>query len=166
MTISSTRITSIPALLLLPAVLLLAGCGSSDSSSTATTTTTTATKPSAGAGGGSLEINMDDFVFKPKNATADAGKTTISTTNEGAVEHEMVLFRTDMNPAKLPTERDGSVDEEKLDEIAEEAGEIPDVEAGDSKSESFDLKPGRYVMFCNLPGHYKAGMYGTVTVAR
>lgn len=109
---------------------------------------------------------MDDFVFKPNNAAADAGRTQISTTNEGAVEHEMVLFRTNMNPAKLPTEKNGSVDEEKLDEIAEEAGEIPDVEAGDSKSESFDLKPGRYVMFCNLPGHYKAGMYGTITVAR
>jgi uncharacterized cupredoxin-like copper-binding protein len=71
-----------------------------------------------------------------------------------------------MNPAKLPTEANGDVDEEKLDETAEEAGEIADVEPGDTKSEEFDLKPGKYVMFCNIPGHYAQGMYGTLTVTK
>jgi uncharacterized cupredoxin-like copper-binding protein len=91
---------------------------------------------------------------------------TIDAPNEGKVEHELVLFKTDMDPAKLPTEAGGAVDEEKLDKVAEEIGEIADVEPGDSKSGQFDLKPGTYVMFCNLPGHYANGMYGSVKVTR
>jgi uncharacterized cupredoxin-like copper-binding protein len=143
--------------------LLVAGCGGSDN----TTTTTTETKAaSSGGKGATLEIKMGDYYFAPKNATAKAGPTTIEAPNEGTVEHELVLFKTNMNPAKLPTEADGSVDEEKLDEVAEEAGEIADVEPGETKSEKFDLTPGKYVMFCNLPGHYAQGMYGTLTVTK
>ena len=35
---------------------------------------------------------------------------------------------------------------------------------GQSKSESIDLKPGKYVFVCNIPGHYKDGMAGQLTV--
>ena len=144
---------------------VVAGCGGDDD----TTTTEPATEAGAAAGAGdakgaALEIKMGEFYFDPKNATAKAGPTTIEAPNEGKTEHELVLFKSDMNPAKLPTEANGEVSEEKMDEVAEEAGEIPDVEAGDTKSEEFNLTPGKYVMFCNLPGHYAAGMYGTLTV--
>jgi uncharacterized cupredoxin-like copper-binding protein len=160
------RRIAVPTLFLFSIGLLAAGCG--DDSGT-TTVETTASDTAASTGGGAagsaaLEIKMDDYAFIPKNGQAKAGKTVITAPNVGAVEHEMVLFRTNMNPAKLPTEADGSVDEEKMDEVAEEGGEIADVEAGKSKSETFDLKPGKYVMFCNLPGHYALGMYGTLTV--
>ena len=162
------RRIAVPTLLLFSIGLLAAGCG--DDSGT-TTVDTAASDTAASTGGGAagsaaLEIKMDDYSFIPKDGQAKAGKTVITAPNVGAVEHEMVLFRTNMNPAKLPTEADGSVDEEKLDEVAEEGGEIADVEAGGSKSETFDLKPGKYVMFCNLPGHYALGMYGTLTVEK
>ena len=139
---------------------LLAGCGGGSG-------TTAASQTAAGteAGGGqTITIKMGDFYFEPKNATAPAGQTTIEAPNEGSVEHELVVFKTNKNPAKLPTEANGEVDEEKLDKEAEEAGEIADVEPGDTKSEEFDLTPGKYVIFCNLPGHYAQGMYGTLTV--
>jgi hypothetical protein len=66
----------------------------------------------------------------------------------------------------VPTVADGGIDEEKLDEQAREIGEIPDVEAGETKEATFDLTPGKYVMFCNLPGHYAQGMYGSITVTK
>lgn len=144
------------------AVIFLAGCGSDSG----TTTTTESASAAAGSGGPALTIEMGDFFFAPKNVTAKAGPTTIEAPNEGSVEHELVLFKTNMNPAKLPTEAGGGVDEEKMDQIAEEGGEVPDVEAGVTKSGKFDLKPGKYVMFCNLPGHYAQGMYGTLTVTK
>lgn len=152
--------------------IFIAGCGG-DSNTTTTEVETEATTGAGAAGeaagggqGATLQIKMGEFYFKPKNATAEAGPTTIEAPNEGSVEHELVLFKSDKNPAKLPTEANGEVDEEKLDKEAEEAGEIADVEAGDTKSEEFELTPGKYVMFCNLPGHYAAGMYGTLTVAK
>jgi uncharacterized cupredoxin-like copper-binding protein len=91
---------------------------------------------------------------------------TIDAPNDGQLEHELVLFKTNTDPANLPTASDGGVDEEKLDKVAGEVGEIADVEAGDSGSGKFDLTPGKYVMFCNLPGHYAQGMYGTLTVTK
>jgi uncharacterized cupredoxin-like copper-binding protein len=143
------------------AATLVAGCGGSDNSGT---TTTTENETAATGGGKRLEIKMGDYFFSPASGTTTAGKTVIEAPNEGAVEHELVLFKTNMDPAKLPTEAGGGVNEEKLDEIAEEAGEVPDVEAGETKSGKFNLTPGRYVIFCNLPGHYTQGMYGTLTV--
>ncbi len=145
--------------------LLVAGCGGDDGG---TTTTTSENESEAAAPGGSagatLSIDMGEFFFKPSDPSATAGTTTIEAINTGSVEHELVIFKTNMDPAKLPTEANGEVNEEKMDKIAESAGEIPDVEAGDTKSAQFKLTPGKYVMFCNLPGHYAAGMYGTLTV--
>lgn len=140
--------------------LVLSACGGSGSGST-----TAAEESTSGAAeAGTLEIKMGEYYFDPEDATAKAGLTTIEAPNEGKMEHELVLFKTDKDPADLPTDANGDVDEEKLDEEAEEVGEIADVEPGDTKSEEFDLTPGKYVMFCNLPGHYAQGMYGTLTV--
>ncbi len=137
------------------------GCGSDSS-----TPTTTETTGGGASGGKTVEIKMGDFFFAPKDASAQAGPTVIEAPNEGSVEHELVVFKTNMDPAKLPTEANGEVNEEKMDEVAESAGEIPDVEAGDTKTGNFKLNPGTYVMFCNLPGHYAQGMYGTITVTK
>jgi uncharacterized cupredoxin-like copper-binding protein len=152
-----------PAALLAFAGTLMIGCGGSDET---TTETETAAAAGGAAGGKTVEIKMGDYYFDPKDATAKAGTTTIEAPNEGAVEHELVLFKTNMSPGKLPTEASGDVSEEKLDQVAEEAGEIADIESGDTGSEEFNLTPGKYVMFCNLPGHYARGMYGTVTVTK
>jgi uncharacterized cupredoxin-like copper-binding protein len=62
--------------------------------------------------------------------------------------------------------RNTAISGSKMDQIAEEGGEVPDVEAGETKSGKFHLTPGKYAMFCNLPGHYAQGMYGTLTVSK
>ncbi len=161
------RVLALLALVAMAAV-ASGGCGGSDETTTvATEAEETAADTAAGTGaadGKTVEIKMGDYFFAPKDASAQAGPTVIEAPNEGAVEHELVVFKTSMDPAKLPTEASGDVDEEKLDEVAEEAGEVADVEAGETKSENFKLSPGEYVMFCNLPGHYAQGMYGTIVV--
>ena len=52
----------------------------------------------------------------------------------------------------------GQVDESQA---GIENGRIAKSELGSGKSASgiFDLAPGRYVLLCNLRGHYKSGMY-------
>ena len=118
----------------------------------------------APAGAQTLQVKLDDFSFSPKNATAQAGSVTIEASNVGRVVHELVLFKTSTDPAKLPTEANGEVNEDKLAQTAESPGEIEDVDPGKTKSGKFDLTPGTYVVFCNIPGHYTADMYGTLTV--
>jgi uncharacterized cupredoxin-like copper-binding protein len=108
----------------------------------------------------SLRIGMGEFFYSPPSATAAAGKVSISAVNKGSATHELVLARTNLPAGGLPTLADGSVNEEALNS----PGEIADVAAGGTKSTKLDLAPGRYVMFCNLPGHYQGGMYGTLVV--
>jgi uncharacterized cupredoxin-like copper-binding protein len=121
------------------------------------------TTPASASGGRALQITMSDDFFTPKDASAKAGSVTISTPNTGQLVHEMVLAKTEADPSKLPTTPDGSVDEAKLESAGQDAGEIADVAPGGTKKGTFKLAPGRYVMFCNVPGHYAAGMYGTIT---
>jgi uncharacterized cupredoxin-like copper-binding protein len=137
------------------------GCGGGDDDSTTQAQTNAETSASQG---GSLEISMGDYFFVPSDVTATAGSVTISAPNNGKIEHELVLAKTNTDPANLPTTADGEVDEAKLEAEGADAGEIADVAAGDTKKGTFKLTPGQYVMFCNLPGHYTQGMYGTLTV--
>ena len=136
----------------------VAGCGGTDSEQTASTSTSTPTPTAASAAtGGKLTVRMTEYAFTPSDTTAKAGKLTISAPNDGKVEHELVLLKTDADPAALPKDGD-EVDE------STSVGEISDVAAGETKEHSFRLKPGKYVMVCALPGHYESGMYGSLTV--
>ena len=100
---------------------------------------------------------MTEFAFDPKDTSAKAGRVIISAPNDGKVVHELVLLKTDEDPAALP---------KKGDEVDESAsvGEIADVEPGSTKKAKFKLAPGKYAMVCALPGHYEGGMYGSLTV--
>jgi uncharacterized cupredoxin-like copper-binding protein len=148
-----------------------AGCGSDDeTSSTPAASSDEATEEPAEeesaatatptAGGETLKIEMGEFYFKPEDVTAKAGTITIDAPNVGNAPHELVLAKTNDDPAKLPTASDGSVDEDSLDV----PGEVEEVEAGADGTVTLDLQAGKYVMFCNLPGHYQGGMYGSLTV--
>jgi uncharacterized cupredoxin-like copper-binding protein len=160
---------------------LLAGCGGDDdTSSTAAATESTEATESEGteesdeatedegsavttppAGGGeTVKIEMGEFYFKPDNVQAGTGVLTIDAPNVGDEPHELVVAKTDDDPAKLPTGSDGSVEEDSLDVV----GEVEEVDGGADGSVTLDLEPGDYAMFCNLPGHYAAGMYGSLTV--
>ena len=42
--------------------------------------------------------------------------------------------------------------------------QIGDFAASKTKRLTLNLKPGHYALLCNLPGHYKAGMFTDFTV--
>jgi uncharacterized cupredoxin-like copper-binding protein len=159
---------SIKSLLIVPLVILAvpvaSGCGGgddndNDDSGKAAAPAATETQPATeGAGAsGALTIRMTEFAFDPKDAVAKAGKVTISAPNDGKVVHELVVLKTNADPAKLPKQGD-EVDE------STNVGEIPDVEPGTTKKVTLKLAAGKYAMVCALPGHYEAGMYGSLTV--
>jgi hypothetical protein len=43
-------------------------------------------------------------------------------------------------------------------------GETGDIKPGTTKALTLSLKKGKYALVCNLPGHYKGGMYAGLTV--
>lgn len=99
-------------------------------------------------------------------STVKAGKVTFSViNNSGNLEHEAVVLMLSkdqaMNPLSLPY--DENVERVPEDKI-EASGEVAELEPGKSGSVTLDLKPGIYEIFCNVPGHFKAGMHDTITV--
>ena len=96
-------------------------------------------------------------------AKVKAGKVTFEVTNvsRNDEEHEFLLARTDLAPDQLPMTQAGArVDESKLADLQE----LGDLEPGKSRTGTFDLAPGKYLLFCNEEGHFGAGMYAYLTV--
>jgi len=155
-----------PIAILAAAALSLAACGSSSSSSTTEPATqpTQTTQTTATAGGATaLTVVMSDYAFAPKDASAAAGELTITAPNQGKLPHELVLIRTDLPLNKLPTDSSGNVNEDAFP-ASRLPGEISETEPGATGSLTVTLPAGRYVMLCNVPGHYKAGMVGNLVV--
>jgi hypothetical protein len=89
-----------------------------------------------------------------------AGEVNLSVTNRGPDAHELIVVR--KRAGQLPIRSDGlTVDEEKI--APEEAGAL---EPSDPtvRGLKLHLRPGTYVLFCNMAGHYRAGMHRTVVV--
>lgn len=87
--------------------------------------------------------------FKVKNASTDE-------------DHELLLVKTDLAPDALPMDKDGvRVEEDELKGLKE----LGDIHPGKSRTTTVTLKAGKYLLFCNEAGHFKAGMYASFTVA-
>jgi uncharacterized cupredoxin-like copper-binding protein len=90
--------------------------------------------------------------------------------NTGGLVHELVVLPlpAGQTVGSRAVGADGKVDE--TGSVAE-ASNICAAGAGDGINPgaiswaSVNLKPGTYELICNLPGHYAAGMYTTLTVS-
>ena len=137
----------------------LAACSSSDESGEPSYA------PSSGGdtGGdsmGGIATTLKDFSISASPADAAAGDVTFEVKNDGPSDHEMVIIKTDLAPDALPTDSKGEVIEDEVDAV----DEVEDVAPGTSASLSVNLEAGTYVLICNLPGHYAAGMSTAFTV--
>jgi uncharacterized cupredoxin-like copper-binding protein len=112
-----------------------------------------------------VTVDMTDFAFKFTPSTIKAGVVKFVVKNDSAtVMHELFVVKTDLAVDKLPLASDGSSVNEDSNQLTK-LGSVEDVDAGKSGEMTIKLEPGRYVYFCNKPGHYKMGMAGEMTVA-
>ncbi len=139
------RLTALTAAL--AASLTLAACGGDDDKDSSGS--------SGASSGGGTEYKLAEYSIDGP-ATLKAGKVSITAKNDGHIEHELVILKTDKKAdalgsgAEVP--EDGAV------------GEIEDLGAGKSESKDFDLQPGHYALICNIAGHYAGGMHADLTV--
>lgn len=118
----------------------------------------------SGGGGGdnSVGVTLHDFEVTLDASSTSAGSVSFDIHNDGPSTHEFVVFKTDLAADDLPLNADGDVDEEG--EGVEHVDEVEDIEADADGSLTVDLDAAKYVLICNLPGHYKAGMHAELTV--
>lgn len=154
--------------------LLVAGCGSSSSKDDAKTPAKTpaaeasskpvatgpasATSTAVDASSGKITVDSTEWGFSAPEIDAKPGKLTVTLDNTGKVVHELVLLKSDAAPGALKVGSQGRVSE------SASVGEVSELKPGASKSTTFNLKPGRYVYVCNIPGHYASGMRGVLVV--
>lgn len=98
----------------------------------------------------SVSVVLKEWTLKASAQRVPAGKVTFVVRNAGKMKHEFVVVRTDAAPNALPVK--GAQASE-----AGTKGEIKAFGPGGTKRLTLTLAPGKYVLICNLPGHYKAG---------
>ena len=111
--------------------------------------------------GSSVSVRLREWSVGVDSATVDTGEVVFEVVNEGNIEHEFVVVRTEIADGKIPLAGD-RFDEET--EGVEVVGELPEVPAGSSMEFPVNLSSGVYQLVCNLPGHYQAGMHTSFTV--
>jgi len=116
---------------------------------------TRATGAAAPAGVRTVHVKLGEMWVRPQYTSVEAGKVTFAARNVGRVEHELMVER-----APIKMDGPGKPNEEATQ------GMIEDMEPGASGKMTLTLKPGKYVLFCNVPGHYAAGQHIRFTVTK
>ena len=104
-----------------------------------------------------LDIILRDFAIEPEDHVLAPGLTDFHGTNEGPTVHELILVRTELADDALPLQADGLTAVEEAPDvefvIADEG-----IDLGEAGGFQADLRPGNYVIYCNLEGHYLGDM--------
>jgi uncharacterized cupredoxin-like copper-binding protein len=113
------------------------------------------------SGGAALvTVTERDFAIKAPPSVR-AGQIRLRLRNEGPDTHELIVAR--VRRERLPLRADGlTVDEEALEPLHPVT--IEGLERGGNEEVRVKLVPGRYVLFCNMAGHYLSGMHATLVV--
>jgi uncharacterized cupredoxin-like copper-binding protein len=109
-----------------------------------------------------VEVGLSTFGMTLSANEVKAGPVTFVVKNNATDQtHEFVVAQTDLPADQIPVNSDTHlIDEEQLTVL----GEVEDLDSGAIKRLTLDLKPGRYVLVCNLASHYQSGMHSELTV--
>ena len=109
-----------------------------------------------------MTITMLEYQIISERPDVPAGEVVFDVVNTGEEVHELVVIKSDMDTAALPPSAvKGEVDEAAIGEFI---GAVEDVQTGTMKTGTMTLSPGRYILLCNLTGHYEGGMVSTLQV--
>jgi len=113
---------------------------------------------------GAVHIVMTEWKITGESGaavpTVKAGEVTFEVRNDGQVPHDLVIIKTDADPAALPT-KDAAVDEAAAGGAI---GRTAAIAGGATTSGTFTLDVGTYALICNVPTHYQLRMYTQLIV--
>ena len=110
------------------------------------------------------DSSLSGMVIKTDTPMVKAGRVTLQAVNKSnEVVHEVLVVPAPSEGKELPydTKKD-TVIEKRLHSL----GEISDLRPGAHGKLTLNLKPGTYLLLCNQPGHFKAGMSTSLVVER
>ena len=107
---------------------------------------------------------MGGMSVRTNVASVKAGNVTFDVTNlSRSLVHEMIVVAVENPNAPLPYDYNaGQIPENQVKML----GETEEMQPNAEKTITIDLKPGAYLLICNVPGHYAAGMWTPLTVTQ
>lgn len=113
-----------------------------------------------GVGNGMMGQGM--MSIRTDKSTVKAGEVTFDVTNwSRSIVHEMLVVAVDSPDAPLPYDYSKQA---VVEDQVKSLGETEEMQPNASKEISLDLTAGTYLLICNVPGHYAAGMQTVLTV--
>ena len=107
--------------------------------------------------GTAVNVALDEWNLVPAQASVRPGRISFIVRNDGTLAHEFVVLRSDRHHHSLKTTAGRALETGRL-------GEIPTIPSGTSKRLTLTMPPGKYILLCNLLGHYQAGQYAALRV--
>jgi uncharacterized cupredoxin-like copper-binding protein len=110
-----------------------------------------------------IDVKKATDTLKPSKVTAKAGAITFNVTNTSKdLIHEMLVVPVTAGKPLPYLAKQMTVDETKV----RSKGEVSELGPGKTGTVTVTLTPGTYVLLCNQPGHYEAGMWAVFTVTK
>ncbi len=106
----------------------------------------------------------DEMGITTDVSTVKAGKVDFQVVNDSRdTVHEMLVRKVKSFDDVLPyNDKDKSVLEDEHNDF----GEVAALKPGQSGGLTVNLTPGKYMLICNIPGHYKDHMVKDLTVTK
>jgi len=104
-----------------------------------------------------VPVVLDEWKLVPARTSVRARRVTFVVQNHGGMTHEFVVVRGDGRTARLAVKAGKAVETGRR-------GRIAQIGSGASKRLTLTLQPGKYVLLCNLLGHYQAGQSAVLVV--
>lgn len=103
-----------------------------------------------------VKVELREYKVKLNKQTVEPGKLILDIADRGVMRHELWVIRTDRPVFGLPTDENDIVIESSpgMRVVAKQKPLLPHTTA----ELSVNLSAGRYVLLCNLAGHYQRGM--------
>ena len=111
---------------------------------------------------GGRGMMMGGMSLRTNVSSVKAGTVSFDVTNlSRSIVHEMIVVAVENPNAPLPYDYStGQIPEKQVKML----GETEEMDPNSEKTITLDLKPGHYLLICNVPGHYAAGMWSPLTV--
>jgi uncharacterized cupredoxin-like copper-binding protein len=115
-----------------------------------------------GAGGATASLAAAPMGIRVSSKTVKAGEVRFQVANASrSMVHEMVVSPVKSLKTALPFDKTAN---KIIEDDAGHLGEVAELEPGKKGELKLTLKPGSYILYCNIPGHYVLGMWTLLTV--
>jgi uncharacterized cupredoxin-like copper-binding protein len=111
--------------------------------------------------GTTVDVTLKAGHIKLSRYKAPPGRVRLHIKNESKVKHSVIVIQTNRAQDKLPM-KGNKVDLKKAGTVR---GMIPVIKGGNDGAIVMQLGKGKYVVICNMPGHYKAGEHTAFAVS-